>query len=421
MIKTDNIYFYLIVLTMIATIVSPVIVGFLDEFIALLFCAIVTLDIVVNRKWKDYCILYVMVGIMAFYAILSVTSHHFNTTKAILYDFVLQLKPLVPFAISYVAYPLMTKAQKKIIRVLCVALTVIAALIFFSGATDAILEHVSVMGNAIFTLFVFYLYCAIDENGQLSKERLIIALVIVSVGLLSTRSKYYGEFGFAVFMMFFYKPGMFKSLKPSYIFAFCVMVVAVFMAIYPKLEYYFFQDIVNNVTEDEDMSFARPALYYGMSQIITDYPILGTGLASYAVYASTPSVGYSALYADYHLDKVWGLSEDYPSFICDTFYPELAQFGIVGIMLFIVMWCWIYRRLRIILRQGDKYRFMIGVLCIAFILIESTTNSTFTKVYGEAIMMLLGMIIAPTRLMSRGEKISVMNNKPYTYTMNIQQ
>lgn len=407
MIKTDNIYFYLIVLTIIATVVSPVVVGFLDEFIALLFGAIVALDIVVNRKWKDYSILYIMVGIMVFYAILSVTLYQFNSTKAILYDFVLQLKPLVPFAISYVACPLMTKAQKKVIRVLCIAITIVTAIIFFIGATDMVLEHVSVLGNTIFTLFVFYLYFAIDDDGQVSRKRLIIALVIVTVGLLSTRSKYYGEFGLAVFIMFIYKPGMFKSLKPSYIFAFCVMVVAVFIAIYPKLEYYFFQDIVNNITEDEDMSFARPALYYGMGQIISDYPIFGTGLASYAVYASTPNVDYSALYADYNLDKVWGLSEDYPAFICDTFYPELAQFGIVGIILFIVMWCWIYQRLRIILRQGDKYRFMIGVLCIAFILIESTTNSTFTKLYGEAIMMLLGIIIAPTRRMSREEKISL--------------
>lgn len=419
MIKTDNIYFYLIVLTIIATVVSPVIFKSIDELIVLFLVAFVSLDILVNRRWKDYILLYIMVGLMLFYAVMSIIQYNFNTPKAIFYDFVLQLKPLLPFAICYVALPKMSMAQKKIIRVLCVGTSIVTTLIFCVGATAAVLEHVVVFGNISFIVFVYYLYFSIDDDAQLPRKRLIIALIMVTIGLLSTRSKYYGEFGLAVFMMLIYKPGMFKSFKPSYIFAFCVMVVAVFIAIYPKLEYYFFQDIVNNMTEDEDMSIARPALYYGMGQIICDYPIFGTGLASFAVYASTPMVGYSALYADYGLDKVWGISEDYPDFICDTFYPELAQFGIVGIILFIVMWIWIYRRLLILLRQRDRYRFIVGVMCIAFVLIESTTGSTFTKCHGEAIMMLLGMIIAPTRFMSSEEKISVMNNEPYT--INIQQ
>lgn len=113
MIKTDNIYFYLIVLTIIATVVSPVIFKSIDELIVLFLVAFVSLDILVNRRWKDYILLYIMVGLMLFYAVMSIIQYNFNTPKAIFYDFVLQLKPLLPFAICYVALPKMSMAQKK--------------------------------------------------------------------------------------------------------------------------------------------------------------------------------------------------------------------------------------------------------------------------------------------------------------------
>lgn len=412
MLKTDNIYFYLIMLTLLATVVGALFIGFLDELIALLMGVVVLLDAMVNNRWKHYRLLYAMVAIMGFYAVMSVTCYHFNTTKAILYDFVLQMKPLLPLAVFYVARPTLTERQKGMVRLTCVSLSVFSAAVLLVGLNDIVFGHVATTGNAIYVLFLFYLYCAPEPDGTLSRRRLAIALLLVALGLVSTRSKYFGEMGFAAFMLLAYKPGMLRQVKPSYIMGLIAMLAVVTALIYPKLEYYFLQNISSDFSEEEVLNMARPALYYGMAQILGDYPVFGPGLATFAVYASSPSVNYSALYADYNLDKVWGLSESMPDFICDAFYPELAQFGFVGIALFVLLWFWIYRRLRIVLRQGCKHLFITGALCIAFILIESTTNSTFTKCYGEAVMMLLGMIIAPTRAMSERERKDILQHSP---------
>ena len=69
--------------------------------------------------------------------------------------------------------------------------------------------------------------------------------------------------------------------------------------------------------------------------------------------------------------------------------------------------------LKVVKRKGNKYGFIIGALCIIFIMIESTTNSTFTKIYGETIMFLVGMIIAPTRNMT-SEEIKTILKQPIT-------
>ena len=413
MLKSDNIYFIILLLMVLATVASAVFVQFMDEFIVMLMCMFVSLDIVVNGNWKKYKLLYLMVGIMLFYAGMSIYKYHFNTTKAVMYDFVLQLKPLVPLAICYVANPILNSKQKQIIRILCVTISIFAVLTYFLGLEIELLGHISIIGNTTFTLFVVYLYCSIDENGKVSYRRLATAFFIIAIGLACTRSKYYGEFAAVSFMLFFYKPGMFKELKMSYILGFIVVLIIAFIVIYPKLEYYFLQNIGEEISSGEVLNMARPALYYGMFMIFMDYPWFGTGLASFAVYASSPSVNYSYLYQNYYLDKVWGLSEEMPDFICDAFYPELAQFGFVGLALFIYLFYWIYRRLKVVSRQGNKYGFIIGVLCIVFILIESTTNTTFTKSYGETVMFLMGMIIAPTRTMT-SEEIKNVLKQPIT-------
>ena len=413
MLKSDNIYFIILLLMVLATAASAVFIQFLDEFIVMLMCMFVSLDIVINRNWKKYKLLYLMVGIMLFYAAMSIYKYHFNTTHAVIYDFVLQLKPLVPLAICYAANPVLNVKQKQIIRILCVIISVFAVLVSLVGMVIPIFGHISLVGNTTFTLFAIYLYCSIDKNGKVSRQKLATAFFIIAIGLVCTRSKYYGEFAAVAFMLFFYKPGMFKELKMSYILSFLVVLIIAFIAIYPKLEYYFLQNIGDELSTGEALNMARPALYYGMFMILMDYPWFGTGLASFAVYASSPSVHYSSLYSNYYLDKVWGLSEEMPDFICDAFYPELAQFGFVGLALFIYLFYWIYKRLKVVNRKGNKYGFIIGVLCIIFILIESTTNTTFTKSYGETIMFLMGMIIAPTRTMT-SEEINNVLKQPIT-------
>ena len=85
--------------------------------------------------------------------------------------------------------------------------------------------------------------------------------------------------------------------------------------------------------------WSRPAMMGTLFLILIDYLPFGCGLGSFGTFASAKY--YSNTYAEYGLDKLWGLSEDKPDFIADAFYPELAQFGIVGVVLYFWFWGWI--------------------------------------------------------------------------------
>ena len=87
--------------------------------------------------------------------------------------------------------------------------------------------------------------------------------------------------------------------------------------------------------------------------ILFDYFPFGSGLASFASFPSAEN--YSSLYYEYGLNNIGGLSPDMPDFICDAFYPTLAQFGIIGVILFITFWVYTYRFLRMMIRKTRYY------------------------------------------------------------------
>jgi len=78
--------------------------------------------------------------------------------------------------------------------------------------------------------------------------------------------------------------------------------------------------------------WSRPAMLFTSGQIFYDYFPFGCGLGSFGTFASAEY--YSPIYEMYGLNHIWGLSKNMPIFICDAFYPELAQFGIIGAILY---------------------------------------------------------------------------------------
>ena len=145
--------------------------------------------------------------------------------------------------------------------------------------------------------------------------------------------------------------------------------------------------------DEMDASFARAALYVQAPFVLMDHFIFGSGLASYATYSSG-DVGYSQLYQQYGLDNVFGLLEGDCPFVSDTFFPELVQFGIVGIILFVYFFVWVYRKIKPKTLNPDAIQlYKIGLLIILFIVIESVAGSAFLQGAGIMVMILLGFIV----------------------------
>ena len=256
------------------------------------------------------------------------------------------------------------------------------------------------MGSITFISSLVYLYCSLDVDNRLSQRDMITVICMLTFGLLCGRSKYFGEYILTMVMLLYYRPRALTkiSIKKVVIVAglFCLVVIAA----WSKIQYYFVQG-VNDILEkgsldDLNDSFARPLLYITGGQILLDYFPFGSGLASFASFAS--ATNYSTLYYEYGIDKVWGLSPAYSEFICDAYYPTLCQFGIVGVGIFIYFWRWIVLRMnQLDLQLQERFRnsFVVCFGLLAFIFIESIGSTFFIQATGAQAMMLLGLICTP--------------------------
>ena len=98
---------------------------------------------------------------------------------------------------------------------------------------------------------------------------------------------------------------------------------------------------------------------------------------------------------EYGIDGVWGMSKNHYNFIADTFYPSLAQYGIIGIFLYLSFWIYILRKaIQYNKEVQDKKSISMALMIIGFFAIEGTTDSTFSTHRGFYVLMLLGLILS---------------------------
>ena len=168
-----------------------------------------------------------------------------------------------------------------------------------------------------------------------------------------------------------------------------VLLVGVCYAAREKIQFYFVDGY------NASNMFARPLLYVKALEILEDFPFLGTGFGSYATDASAQF--YSPLYYQYGLYLSPEIGNG--SFISDTWFPVLAQFGYVGVFLYALFWRCVF------LKAKAKYELMrnsselkIAILIMVYMFIESVADSTFTQNRGMYMMMLLALSVRCTNV-----------------------
>lgn len=408
MLSISRAYFWILLYTLFAQILAPVIFKGADELGVLLMVLLIALDLAINRSFKRYAGLFCVIGIMASYAVYSIVFLNYNTTKAIALDFIIELKPFVAFFVGYSLAPKFKPWERQVLKGATRTITLILVFLFAARLHTVVLFHVAYFGSLIFMCFLLHILGSVRPDGTISRSDLYCSLAILAVGLLCTRSKYYGEAVIALFLLFVYRPGMFRKINMKQVLIVAAVIAAVVAVSWSKFSYYFLTGNSDTFDADVVQSFARPALLGGMFLILCDHPFLGTGLASYATYASSPSVNYSLVYAEYDLNKVFGLSEQYYSFICDIFYASMAQFGFVGIILFIYFFIWVYQKLRLVLHNENRYYFMVGVLTIVYVIIENVGGTFFTQSGGLLSMIILGQIASPYRTITDDNRKAIL-------------
>jgi O-antigen ligase len=91
---------------------------------------------------------------------------------------------------------------------------------------------------------------------------------------------------------------------------------------------------VNTYTAAASDANARGLLYQAGKKIAVQHFPLGVGFGRFASYTSGSS--YSAVYDEYGLSGVWGLSRPHPQFISDVSWPSVAgETGVLGLLFFL--------------------------------------------------------------------------------------
>lgn len=340
------------------------------------------------------------IGVSLFFLVFSLIAG-INVREAALMDYLIQIKPFLGF---YCVYNLGLKLNNYHKRKLSCHVVILAIILFLGSLVDyklfveTIPGHPSRFATTFIILGFLYYYSSRRRNVDI-----LVSLLIWCVSILSFRSKAYGFVAIAIILFLFTGREFYRKFKLSTLLGIlCICAAAVFFA-REKFFIYFIEGLSDG---DVDNMLARPALYAGGWSILQDHPLLGSGLGSFATYAS--SVFYSPVYYEYGLDQIYGLSPipgggDY---ICDTFYPSLAQFGIVGIILFIYFFTKRFVQARRRYRAtGDLRTFIMCILIIAFFVIESTSDATFTQNRGMVMMMIYALLLHDNKA-----RLSISNN-----------
>ena len=386
-------FFFLFVFSLIFTIIFYKLIGFsyTDEICALALLAFFLVVVLKNKDWQFNKAFLVTLFVFCFYTLYSILIGS-NSNRAIFNDLIIQIKPYLGFFCVYHIKPVFNKSYKKLLRDISLLVWLLFLLpvgilsTVYPQAFTVAIEHPAYYGIAVSIVGLCYLYAT-----DFTLKNKLVFLLMLSIGVFCGRSKFYGFFALSVFAILFFSN--LKSFKLSFknvALILCTLAAVVFVA-RDKIILYFGQSLVADSTLEDDM-IARFMLYKTFPEVLHDYFPFGSGFATYATHSSGEF--YSSLYAKYELDSVWGLSRSYHDFISDTFYPSLAQFGVVGVILFICFWIYIIRKgfkLYKASDYADPKLFLIVLLIVCFIFIECTTGATFIAQGGFFVMMMLGL------------------------------
>lgn len=304
-----------------------------------------------------------------------------NSPESVYIDFLLFAKPFIAFYCVLRLPFSFSKRQVDFVRRLTLFLSfgVLIVAILGQDAIDTVFGHPSRLATACIILGVQYL---IFSNRR--RMDVIIAALIWSIALLSLKSKALVFFPLAVGVIVL---GHVRFRDSRVIVTLALMMVIAALVGWEKFYFYFIQG-----TEDLENLYARPALYLGAWEILNDYLPFGPGLGTFASYGS--AVFYSPLYHEYGLSAVYGLEQGGP-FLHDAFLPQLAQFGWVGILLFVFFWVNVWRLASKNYYMGGSRNmgYKIVIVILMFFLIESPVDSTFVQNRGVYMMALLAFLL----------------------------
>lgn len=331
-----------------------------------------------RRPWKEFT---VCIGLIAFYTVYSLLFGA-NVAGGVWLDLMQEIRPYAIIYCTWILNPRFTKKQKKWMLGTMV-ITLFSWIFYHPQTLDTQVEaEFPVLGQlAICTGMSWYLFT------KETKRNRNIALLLVLTGMLAPKFKFMGEVVCFIAFVFFIKQRLnFKS--PKTMIYVVLLVTVILMVTWTRFDAYY----VSGLSNDE---LARPMTYKTSLRILWDYLPFGSGMGSFACNGAWKF--YSPLYYKYNLNGIWGLGDASVGsgcFICDAYYPTLAQFGIVGVFFF----CWFWkRRLAAFDIIADMRYYRVAMITFCCLAIEQTADSSLLSGKGMGYCMLIALCLNANR------------------------
>lgn len=336
----------------------------------------------------------IYIGLMIFYLVYSLLIQ-VTTFRGVYLDLLQQLRPYAVFYLTWMMAPEFTSKQKKRIKWVML-FSFFGYLILFKIKPSVVTpyggEESAALGQiALCCAMIYYLF------SKQTKRNRNIAILIMLLGLISGKSKYFGECVVFIALMMFVKSKINFTSVSTLLKVAALGCVVIFFT-WTKFNAYYVEGF-----QDDAQEMARPLTYEtGMEIMFKDYIPFGSGLGSFGTAAAAKE--YSPLYYDYKLDMVWGLTPENPMFLADAFYPTLAEFGIVG--LFFFLWFW-KRRLWECNKIPNIVYYRMALMAILALALESTADSSYLSGKGMGYFMVLALCLNSGRQQMNSSKRSL--------------
>ena len=277
-------FFYLLIFTLTFGILLYDLIGFdyTDEFCALFLFILFGFYVLRNPEWPINKAFGITILIFIFYFIYSICINS-NTKAAIISDFLIQIKPYLAFFCVYSLTPIFSTNQKNILRIcsggFALFLLIIGGLnLIFGDVLRAVMGHEAYFAAAIVSCALCFLFAS-DFNNK----NKILYIIILAIGLLSTRSKFYGFFILNLAAICYFTQIEKFRISIKSMFFLTIVIGVIIIAAWQKINLYFIQGL--SIDGEKDL-IARFVLYATSIEIFKDFFPFGSGIASFATFSS---------------------------------------------------------------------------------------------------------------------------------------
>mgnify|MGYP004454152561 FL=1 len=209
------------------------------------------------------------------------------------------------------------------------------------------------------------------------KKNIIFIICALIIMILTLRAAGISTVG--VYILISISEKINKNKKMNFISIVFIGVLIILLG-YNQINTYFLQ-----------IESARKGLSEKAITIANDYFPTGAGFGTYASYSSR--VSYSNLYYKYGLNLYHGLSENFPAFITDVYWPMiLGQFSWIGLILFILIYYEIYKDIK----ESNANQLSLYFTFI-FMVISTAGAQTMASLGGLMLIILLRYLMTYTK------------------------